>query len=272
MNNYKLIFMLSVGHSYYRNNICTNLRFVPAGSTTAILNRYGFKINYRADGFQLYAAPSSDAACLFKQIENATGLSSFRFEIKNGAAEFVNVTDWPLNWKGSYVFDNSDACNTAAEETVLLNQSLVNTNKIEGSITLHFKNLIEMLNRGVVSYSIRFKARLTQWQYYIVNRNNTHFSNLLVKGRTGMVFSGPEHVFIPTGEKALFFSSNETLLPLSEVTACVFDLVNSSFMYDADTPVAKTIYKGLPAPDPLAMNTVIVKGKMEASSPMYVYL
>ncbi|MBL0358416.1 MAG: hypothetical protein IPP72_16840 [Chitinophagaceae bacterium] len=271
-SNYKLIFALSVEHSYYKNNICASLQFTPSIATAAVLQRYGFKIRTRENGFQLYVNVVSSIRSILEYIENATGQASFRFEIKDTAEEFANVTDWPHNWKGKFVFDNSDASNAIVDETVLLNQTLEQSILTEGSLVLHFKNLFEMLDRGIMAYSIGFRARSTQWQYYIVNRSEVPLTNPFVRGKSGIAFAEPKQVVIPTGEKALCFSSNEMLLPMSQVAGYVFDLVNDNRMQNTNGPKGKVIFKGLPTPDPLIIETVDINGKAEASSPMYVYL
>lgn len=271
MSNYKLVCKLSVEHSYYKNNTCAGLQFIPAATTAAVLKQYRFKMVTKENGFQLYADTAFTAISILEYLQNIHGHTTFMFHIKNTAAEFINVTDWPLNWKGRFVFDNSSVLNAMSDKVVLLTPAFEQAISTEGILLLQLKNIVEMLKSGVADYAIYFTARATQWQYYVVNRRNVHFTNLVIKDKTGIRFSAPEEVIIPSGEKALFFSSNETLLPLSNVAAYCFDLLNENLTH-TNGAAAKPIYKGLPNPDPLAMDTVIINGKEEASSPMYVYL
>lgn len=270
VSNYKLVCNLSAVHDYYKNNTCTGLEFIPASATAAVLQRYRFKIVSGENGFKLYVDTASAAISLLEYLQNIHHHTTFTFRIKN-TAEFINVTDWPLNWKGRFVFNSSSSSNWMNDKVVMLTPAFEQATSTEGTLLLQLKDIVEMLSTGGSTYTIHFRARATQWQYFVVNRRNVHFTQLVIKDKTGIVFSAAEDVVIPSGEKALLFSSGETLLPLSNAAIYFFDLLNDNPI-SANGAVAKIIYKGLPNPDPLIMNTVIVKGREEASSPMYVYL
>lgn len=268
-SSYKLIFGLSVTHSYYKNNFCTCLQFIPCSGTAAVIKRYGFRLNQQADGFQLYLDAVSSPVSLFNHIENVTGASSFDFKICSMLSDFSVITNWPVNWKGQFQFNSSNSLNTIAGETFLLQQELQTAAATGGSLKLYFKDILGMYAAGVTKYSISFEARSTRWQYFIVNRSDVHFNKLTVKDKKGFVFEGQTEVPTPAGEKAFLFSSPQNL-PLKQEPEYVFDLVN--IQQSSNYNGSNIIYKGLPTPGTSLIETVVMNGRTEVLSPMYVYL
>jgi hypothetical protein len=139
-----------------------------------------------------------------------------------------------------------------------------------GRVRFYFADLV-----ASPAFEIRFSARATQWQYYIINRSAAQLDNPSITGKAGIPFEGPTEVTIASGQQALFFSTGENLLPLSLSPKYRFDLVNTAATDNgsaARKSNAKVIFKGLPDADPKNIGIVRINGNTQVSTPIYVYV
>ncbi|HEY0175155.1 MAG TPA: hypothetical protein VGC08_02180 [Pedobacter sp.] len=146
-----------------------------------------------------------------------------------------------------------------------------------GKIMLYFDDILKFSTEtGYTQFDIRYQARATQWQYFVINRSSVLLTDPAISGKDNISFEGPENVFTASGQAALLFSSGTHLIPLSEQSSYRFDLVNrpaSAGESSGSKPVTpKIIVKGLPNPDPQWIGRVTGDVKGQLSSPMYIYL
>ena len=276
-NSFTKIVGVSVFHTYFENNKCNCLGIIPNRESELILNKFGFKLNYNSNGFDLYCNSTSTVTSVLDYIEKTTSVRYFEFMIKSNDANISLYTQMPINWLGQVNFSSQDAKNQNNQNSFVLNQILEpsNYNTHFGSLKIYFQDIQNSQDLSIpIHFDINFSARATIWQYYIINRNAIPLENpsILEKGKTP--FYGPELVTIQTGEQALLFTSNTTLIPLSQKPKYKFDLINTTITSEL-TPKkisVKTILKGLPVPDVSPIGIIKVNGQNQVLSPMYIYL
>jgi hypothetical protein len=144
-------------------------------------------------------------------------------------------------------------------------------------LKISLSDILKYQNKdGALQMQIEYTARATQWQYYIINRSLVKLDNPAVTGKSDIAFEGPANVTIATGQAALLFTSGKNLIPLSECPKYKFDLVNSSGATQDNgsrsKKAGKIIFKGLPHPQPGRFGSLIVNGKGQVSSPIYLYI
>lgn len=268
------IFGLDVYHTYFTGDICTCLEFIPDASTSALMRKYDFKMRPGVNGFDFFFNGTGSPAELLNYIAAATGQNYFEFTITSRNDAFLLFTDLSLDWLGQLTFDSSSPENQNTNGTIVLAEQLIPCALASdpGMVKIYFADI---LANNTPTFEIRLNARATQWQYYIVNNSTVVLDNPSIAGKPSKPFTGPEPVTIPTGQRAILFSSDD-LLPLSEAPKYKFDLVNTSSAGNPQ-PVKKTsggkiIFKGLPNPDPGNVAAVVINGKQQTASPIYVYV
>jgi hypothetical protein len=274
--NYKLVFTVTVKHTFFQGDICNCLLFSPSTDTESLFKRFGFKIHSRNDGFDLYTTNDSIEDYI-NYIQSSTGKSGFDFQIQTTNPDFVLFTDLPVNWLGQILYSNSDPLNQLKDETVILNQTLSEDSSTNiGALNIQFADLIKGNKPSQeINYQINFEARPTQWQYYVVNKSKVLLDNPSITGKSKIAFAGPSNVTLPTNEEALLFTS-ETLIPLSEIAVNNFDLANNPAAIQNDKLKTKAnpkiVFKGLPNANPSHFGIFSENGIDCMSSPMYIYL
>lgn len=263
---------VEVFHSYFENSNCNCVQFKLSTFTVQLLNRFGFRIRKLSNGFELQTN-SISISTLLAYITQATGISSFDFDIINTDENFINYTDFPIDWMGQLHYDTSSNDNTNHRDVITLNATMTTepyTTKL-GTLKINFEELISRITvKETLFFKINYVARSTQWQYYIVNRSSVHINNPRIIGKSGIEFHGPAHTTIATGEAALLFSSAEKLIPLSKIPVYQFDLVDEQELGQKNRDI-KTIVKGLPNPKVSEIGHHENEIKLVAS-PMYVYV
>lgn len=279
IQSYKMIFSLGVFHTYFENGICTCLHFSPASSSSALLKRFGFKMRQQVNGFDLFCNTTGNIPSLFSYMTSAGGQDYFEFTMTSSNRAFPLFTDLPSGGPGQLIFDSGSASNQFVNGAVLLAGSTLSMPVVTetGSLKIYFSDIMKFQDAaGSTAFEIRFKALATQWQYYIVNKSAAQLDNPSISGKPGVSFEGPENVTIPSGQQAMLFSSGTNLLPLSEVPKYKFDLVNNPATGNPSPakkiPGGKIIFKGLPNPDPGNTGFIMLNGKKQSSSPIYVYV
>lgn len=263
---YNMVFGMNVTHTYFQEGICTCLGFEPTAATAALMSRYGFKIRKQDYGFDLYSSSAQPLDILLPYITSATGERTFEFDMNISDELFYSYTNFPVALQGQMVFDTANISGG-----VLKMDLRSKANGAAGLLTVNFDDIVT----GVPVFKISFESRSTQWQYYVVNRSAMPLNNPGISGKPGITFEGPQQVVIATGEDALLFSSGGTLLPLTNWPQYKFDLVNyatSSGNAAAVKQGARTVFRGLPVPNPAYFNISQVNGSSQVSSPIYVYI
>lgn len=269
-SNNILLFRLNVYHDYFIGGLCPCLHFAPGNDTKVLQKRYGFLINHHRYGFEWYADSKRTVPEFLAYITTVTGADGFDFDITTEYETFYGFTQLPAGWAGQFTFDSGNS--TVAENDIVLQPQLSSStvNGPLGKIRIGFSDIIAQTGN---TYNIRFTARATQWQYYVVNNSQVPLNEPLVKGMNGdsFRFSGPENVSLANGQQALLFTSGTRLIPLSESPKSKFSLLSIPEHTGNSVP-AKQVFKNLPQPDPAYWEFVQVNGAQQTSSPMYVYL
>jgi len=276
-SNFKIAFKLMVAHTYFEQGVCNCLQFIPDESTQKILNRFGFLIRNKVNGFDLYSNSTTELPAYLTYIKKVAGQDFFTFKIKTNNSGFQSFTDLPVDWMGQILYDSQSITNVYDANTVKLTAALSADadNANIGNLIIRFDDVAKHADsQNGAQFNINYNARATQWQYYIINKSALNLNNTAVVGKFDISFNTPQQVTIENGQQALLFSSGGTMIPLSEVPKYKFDLVNNPILTDSinqnKSTATKTILKGLPTPDPRRFGLTSVDGKKQVSSPMYV--
>ena len=267
------VFSLEVLHSFYQGNICKGLTYRPFLASKDLMKRFSFKQTATATGFAFYTSTMQPIAELLNYITNTTGETSFDFEVTTEDPHFYQFTDLPINQIGIIKYNSSSILSISETNKIILKPEFVpvlETN-ILFNITINFEDLIALnIEQDIAYYQIQFKARSTQWKYYILNDSAQFFGQLSIKGTSEINFEGPEEASIQNGQKALLFSSGNELLALSEIPKYNFNLIGITKKNEVDR--SQIVFKGLPNPNPNVIEIVTDKADPLVVSLMYVYI
>ena len=263
--NYNVLFSIQVFHSYFKNSTGSFLQVSPDSSTKTLLQAYGLVFRAGNSGFDMYANAHETGIDLLEQLYLSSGINSFNFDITTHDPMFHNYTELPLGFQGLLSYSSDDGSNQLENEnTTLLHTRMVdaqNERKL-GTLKIRFDDIKKQLNSNVQAhYTIRFAARSTLWQYYVVNQSDLNLEGMRIKSLAGIQFDGPVAVSVPNGQKAFLFTS-KTFIPLSEYAMYKFDLITD----------AGLIISVLPTPGPANLSFTVVNGVKKACSPVYLYL
>lgn len=273
--NYIKAFSFDVYHTYFQNNVCTCLRFRPTFDRLQMEKR-GFQLRTRINGFDLFYSGTQPLADVLNYLQRVTGTDHFGFVIDTVDELFTQYTELSPDWLGEIEFTSNNALNTQNGNTVTLAPKLISNSVAQhtGTLAIYFADILAQ-NGNAPAYEVRFDARATQWQYYIINRSALTLNNLSITSKEGIRFEGPTNVKIQSGQEALLFSSGTQLVPLSFTPQQRFDLVSSTGTGE-DAALkrngGKVLVKGLPSADPANVGIVSVDGQAKVSSPIYVYI
>jgi hypothetical protein len=274
--NYNMFFELTAVHKYYESGKCECLTFEADPETTRLFKRYKLGMSMVAGHFRLYNFGRS----LTDLLGSLTSISSrgyFEIDIVCNDPLFYNFTELPIGWAGSIEYNTADTSVPAANGPTQLNPTLAPRQQVNyaGKILINFTDLASL--QAAPQFYIDFTPRATQWQYYVINQSTVELSAPVIEDKQKNTFEGPQHVVTETGQPAMFFSSGELLLPLSNWPQYKFNLLNrlppkSQGASTAGT-TARVVFKGLPNPDPVNVGqAILVNNRQQLSSPMYVYL
>lgn len=265
--NYQAAFSVQVLHSYFEEQVCRCLQFAPSPATDKAMKKFDCRMRHRVNGFDLYINSKQSLGNVLNYIKQVTDQTFFEFLITTNDPNFISFTDLPVDWMGIIMYDSGDPHNVQQGNLVQLNAQLVNNDAPSSiaNLKIQFDDIVN--KESYPQFRIDFNARSTQWQYFIINKNDLAFDAPAIT-KSEFDFNAAQQVVIDNGERAMLFSSGENLIPLSEIPKYKFDLVNNSS--SARSP--KILFKGLPNPDVKRIGIVNVKGQKEFSSPMYVYL
>jgi hypothetical protein len=265
--NYQAAFSVQVLHTYFEQQVCRCLQFTPSPDTDKMMKKFDCRVRYKVNGFDLYINSKQSLGNALNYIKQVQDQTFFEFTIATNDPDFISFTDLPVDWIGTIMYDSVDVRNTQEGNIVQLNAQLINNDAPSslGNLKIQFDDIVSKQNYP--RFSINFNARSTQWQYFIINKNDVAFDTPAI-AKSEFNFSAAAQVIIDNGEQAMLFSSGENLIPLSEIPKYKFDLINNS----SNTRSPKILFKGLPNPDVKRIGIVNVKGQKQFSSPMYIYL
>ncbi len=273
--NYNIFFELIAGHNYYESGSCECLTFQADLETMQLFKRYQIGMSMVAGGFRLYSFGRS-LSTLLNSLTSSSSRSYFKFDIVCNDASFYNFTELPIDWVGSIEYNTGNTSGSAANGAIKLNPTLLPREQDEyaGKILINFNDLPSLEKEP--RFYIEFMPRATQWQYYVINQSEVDLSSPVIEDKQKNTFEGPQHIVTVFGQPAIFFSSGERLLPLSNWPKYKFNLLNhlppkSQGAVAAGT-TTRIVFKGLPNPDPGNVSQVLINNRQQLSSPMYVYL
>ncbi|MEE4000451.1 hypothetical protein V1T75_08870 [Tenacibaculum sp. FZY0031] len=267
---YKM-FRVEVMHTYFVNNICKGLVYVASKETKGIIKRFSLKLKVIDNGFEFYTQTEKTIEEFLNYITLTTGEESFNFNITTTNQQFYHYTNLPVNQLGVIKFSSASVETSNKEKKLIPSFTKKQEANILSRVSIHFQELVKLdKSKELANYKIQFKARETQWKYFILNNSKQNLGELSITGKSEKQFKGPFDVILQNGQKAQEFSLKEGVLPLSEVPKYQFNLIsNTKKNGEARTRV---ICKGLPTPNP---NTIEIKrseSELVVASLMYVYV
>jgi hypothetical protein len=273
-SNFIKMFGVLVYHTFFDNSKCNCLHFIPNSQTEKTLRKFGFRTNPITNGFDLFYKATASIDSVLDYISKTTSQDYFEFNIKSGNPNFILFTALPINWLGQIRYSSQDSKNQNKDGNIKLNETLETKETAShfGQLKIYFEDIKKQQSSSIpIHFEINFKARETQWQYYVINRSSILLNNPCIAEKGSIQFKGPEKITLQTGEQALLFTSNDTYIPLSEKPKYKFDLINknTSTEYNQKSTNDKIIIKGLPIPD---VSRIGIIENNQVASPMYIYL
>ena len=270
-DTYKILFELEVMHTYFTSGLCEGLIYKPSLETQQLMDRYNLKLFMTNKGFQFYATKAQTNEEFLNYLADARGISSFVFYAKTSDSNFYQFTDFPVGKSGVLMFDSNL---TESEDGVeVLDQQLMTQQSTSHlfMLTIQLSDLLKYVEEGdAPQYRIQFESRTTAWQYNIINNSRQHVNQLSVKGQYNVEFDGGQEVTLENGQSAIAFTSLTDTIPYSEAPHFTFDLVNTTERLG--TSKEKTIFKGLPTPNPSQLRVINKQEQKMVLSPTYVYI
>ncbi|WP_428232583.1 hypothetical protein [Flavobacterium sp.] len=243
-----------------------------------LLKKNGFILHPSSNGFEVLYNSSVPINTMLDYISKTSSQDYFEFNMQSSNLNFYFFTALPINWFGLITYtshNNNNNNNNNGTITLLETLETKQSNSFTGNLKIYFEDLKKFLNNSSpVLFEIIFKARETQWYYYVINKNDVLLNNAAITEKGIVQFDGPTKVTLQTGEQALLFTSNNKHISLSEKPKFKFDLINTSGRKELspDNINAKIIIKSLPVPDVSRMTIIQNSQGGQVVSPMYIYL
>lgn len=245
MAGYKRLFDISLNHSFFNQNECSRLSFVPTTHTKSFLHKADLifhcsesrmSVSYNT-GFtgSLVAYKADDIDLIFK--------------IKSSDPFFYNYTDLEHGHGKTLYFDSSLAHPDGENHCLSLADKVTSDDERDISDEI-FRDILTRADRiiipfGVISigltnllpdgiildhdfnnhYVIKFGARQTYWRYNVIQRNDKVFDDIIIKdSRQEIAFSGNGRTKLSNGSIANQIISNQPI-SLHEFSNHHFDLI-----------------------------------------------
>ncbi|MBT8271115.1 MAG: hypothetical protein KJO25_03625, partial [Bacteroidia bacterium] len=130
---------------------------------------------------------------------------------------------------GHYQFDSSSI--VPQDRSNLLESSFIETSEESraANIKIRFKDILDLpgLESDGLKFHIKFKARASQWKYYIIPGSRIRLNNPHIKTDSSITFEPAQKVQLTNGENAFLISSGDLLIALSELPVNRFTLVDT---------------------------------------------
>ncbi len=270
-NQYTIILELSAYHSYFNDGKMGILNFKPTVKTQQLIVRHGLLVRKNKNRFSLIHSKKEKTIDVLGYIIKSSDIDYLEFNVFTDDAYFYNYTDIPLDWIGQFDYSNNSKENKQDSDSTILNPNpSVNTSTSKlGTIKFYLEDLISQAANDAAKFEIRFEARKTQWNYYIIAQNPT--TGLSIEGKSNLQFEGPNEVELINGIKAMKFSTGSTLISLQEKSKLKFDLIKRFDLKEGEI-APDLILSGLPVADPNKLEMVKIGGSQVASSDMFIYI
>lgn len=269
-------FDVMVYHTFFDTGKCNCLHFIPDAPTEKIFRKFGLRMNLISNGFELFLKSNSSITDTLAYISKTASLDYFEFNIKSDNPFFALFTAMPIHFPGQITYTSQDPENQDSNGTVVLHETLQQekSNLFLGLLRISFEDLKKTAAASPMHFEMKFTARATQWQYYVINKNAVPLNNPVINEKGKMQFDDPEQIVLQTGEKALLFTSGKTNILLSEKPKYKFDLINTTESNGSGpkNSSGKVLLKGLPVPDVSRIGIIENAGTIQVTSPMYIYL
>jgi len=156
-SKYVLLFSLEVAHSYYENNICSDLLYVPSKKTTQLTDRFSLKIEETINGFSFYTEEKESYSAFLNYIEQATGQSSFDFDVYTNNSNFYQLTSsFPVNETGYLSYESNSKMQDTSKITLKGTFNPSGNEKAVLKLKINFSDIIASKENGQpVSYKIQ---------------------------------------------------------------------------------------------------------------------
>ncbi|MEP0264352.1 hypothetical protein [Dokdonia sp.] len=268
-----LLFSVAIEHTYYTNGICVDLHYKPSQQTQIVMDRYGLQLQRTLEGFSFYASTDQSIKDFLNYIKTTEDTTSFSFDVVSMNQDFTVFTDYPITTLGVFSFDSSHSI--VVDGVTILKEVFEprTASNISFSVTVDYDAIIRFRESGNNPfYTIKFRARKTQWRYYIINNSNQHFEKLEIKGDSEVQFDAPIEVTLPNNATALLFSSGDTKLPLQENATYTFNLLGTKT--NLGNTRTQIILNGLPIAKSNSIETYTEEegGTTQVASPLYIYI
>ncbi len=283
-----LIFAINITHQYYQQSFESTdnysneypLMLVPDERTERFIQRYQL-LRLQTDGyFALYHMGPGPGEHFAQALATLLEDQPMVLYVQSRDPDFITVSDVPVNWYGLMAYSSNQVGESVgAAEAVPMQQTLEGPvspmtgkagNKV-GKVSIYPQSLSQ--NR---QYQIAIAARQTHWHYYVFNRSQLHFNELLITNRQGLAFTNAGEVTLQNGEQATLFKSPGSPLPLQGSKQTHFDLLNllsGGTTGEANAQAnSNVLIKGLPIPPTNRIDVTELNGQPYVYSQMYVYL
>ncbi len=270
ISKYKPLFDLLVKHTYYESGYCEGLLFNGINKTLELIQNYSFKIVTNAKGFTFYTSSDLSNEDFLKYLKKVSGVTCFEFSATTLNTNFYRFTDLPVNELGFLIYDSANSVKNGTNKPILLSGYFKQKNNVDKlfELKINFKDIVDQ--EANLQYEIQFKAKSSQWKYNIVNNSKHFFNGLSIKTNSDVQFNSGKKIILKNGEEATCFSSMGNWIPLSESPQYKFDLESTTTKLGNSR--TKTVFKGLPYPNPSQIEINQIDGKALISSLIYVYI
>lgn len=271
---YSLLCELNIRHEYYDDGILKGMRIVPDQRTQAFMWNAGLLFNQTDQGFAILHSSTFDEEYIQELIEFFPAYRlEFHLTLTND--HFVNFTDMPLDQLVVFRFDNKryEAEDNSYRLIPLLEGQLFQVSET-ALIYLYLDQFLVGGTLQAAKYDIVFKARKTQWNYYLMNIKSAVVDDLVISDEIGKSLLGPTETVLSNGLKAHKYSSGEDLIPMRERSAQTFSIKkrsNASIGDEANE--SEVVLENLPSASAKQLDIIRNdSGVPTACSSMYIYL
>lgn len=273
----KQLFQITFFHSYFADGKLDNFGILADDATTDIINKYRLLARIDNGIFSLHTVFQEGALGFVTYLSQQAPDLQLRFFLTYDPAEFFFITDLPFDWVGQLALCSASgvACDAGTRLSAVPCERTVNTENVIAIISISLADVLR-LGGSKVAYVCDFQARQLRWTYYLVNRSQVKLNQPVIRNQDGYSFLGPEAIVLPSGEKALCFSSGTTVFPLQKNPTVMFDLVDSVALplQAKDAAIERCLIKSLPTPNQaqLSLRQSARQASDTISCTMHVYL
>ncbi|WP_456459297.1 hypothetical protein [Reichenbachiella sp.] len=268
-SKYILLADVKILHTYYSNGIFRDLKVIPEQRSEAFIWNRGLIFRTTETGFSIYHQDDFDADYL-RELIAFFGQFYLRFQLYSTNEQFTFFTNTPLDELVTFSFSNKKSLEQKATN-LLVPDHQINLFEAEsiGHVDLYLDEFLSEEKITPKTYTIRFEARNTQWNYYVVSPDER--SSYEINDPEGSLLDGPQSAQMPNGQKAFRFSSGDQLYPIQERYEKTFSLKKKDHREDDE----EVLIEKLPTASPSSITNIEKLNQAEskvAQSTMYIYL